>query len=182
MATAQKALLMLVPLFIGIMIGALINSIATAIDDTKPKRKSIIRLKRYRVGPENFSFNLFRINGSDAMLRKNLESYEVLQQIDFMQEYIIRIIGLVVAYDLKEFQTIETKATIQASLETFVANTHVFNTFMKQAEYVVANTYDEAIEELKQANQPALETVKKIDEAVVAQVANSAHQLIDFQQ
>ena len=163
--------------FIGLEVGFSVREIVDAI---KAKVKPAIRFKKYEIGSPTFSFCLIKLRGCNDLIEESISGLEVKGQINGLQNQVKRIIGLTDAYNLRQFQTIEIRDLIQKNIDAFIKNIENFNEFLKRPKLVVSNNFEEATKELIKANQPLLDSIKKIEEEIYCHIDNGTYQLIDF--
>lgn len=141
-----------------------------------------IRLKRYGIGDDEFKISIFKLKH-----QKFIENYmfggdvRPFRQVRDLQCIVEEIVWSIVRYDLKWFKTDEFQEAIQSKVNAFAENLAQYNDFIKKPGARNMDNLSEACRELKEANQPILDYIKKLRDEVNDYIKSGNYKLIDFE-
>lgn len=162
----------IVSFFAGIyFMGTLGREIERMLEESCAKRSRTIRLKRYKIGNDEFNISLFEVKNQVSSLQ-GLIGIKPLRQIYHVQDMAKMIVGLIIGHDMFRMYNEAYRMAIQTEVDAFVANLERYNEFLKQPEVVVLYNFDEASRELKEANQPILDRLGALRNEVIEHRAN----------
>ena len=151
-------------------------------DGVKRHRKPRLKITRYWLGNKEFNVSLFRVKNFCNELENTSDGCKVMGQIYHIGDLTKCIVGLIIGYDLKWFENDKFNSTVQAEIDLFVKNLERFDRFLQQPQFVIQSGIDEAIMELKDANQPILNHMGAIKNSVTNYIETGDYKLIEFNQ
>lgn len=173
-----------------ILLGFILGYIAFTVNSmtqkdtssSKHHRKPHLKITRYWVGNEEFNVSLFRVKNFCDEMEDTPNGCKVMGQIYHIRQLTKSIVGLIIGYDLKWFENEKLDDVIQAEIDLFVKNLERFNHFLQQPPVVVQSGIDEAIAELKTANQTIMDQMGSIKNSVTDYIEKGGYKLIEFNQ
>ena len=143
-------------------------------------RKPSLRIKRYWIGNQEFNVSLFQVKNFGEEMEATPNGHKAMGQVYHVRDLTNCIVGLIIGYDLKWFENDKLDIRMQAEIDQFVKNLEKFNRFLKQPPVVVQSGIDEAITELRNANQPILNRMGAIKNHVADYIETGGYNLIEF--
>lgn len=166
----------LVGYIIGLPVGALCLRVYQDMAQASATEKSIIiGLRRFEIGTDEFSISTFKVENQCYM------DVGILSQMANLQNVLEKIVWLIVAYDLKWFQTGEFRGAVQEKVDDFVVNIEKYNEYMKRPGAKRANNPLKASIELKEANQPIVECLEKLKKEIDEYIEIGGYKLVNFE-